>query len=346
MNKQIVQEAAEWFVEINADTPDPDLHVRFDRWLRASPEHVRAYLELVPIWEDGAHLTLPASSENSDAAIEQLVARTRDASNVSPLRSQESVQRLRDNVDHSVSRQGKPRRWRQIAALAAALAGVALIVGYQQTRHPEYVTRIGEQHSLVLPDNSMVQLDAVSNIQVRYSTSERAIQLLEGRALFQVAKNAARPFVVYSGGVRVRAVGTQFDVYRKSNRTIVTVVEGRVAVFTGAQQTDEPDATVSVGEQLVVSNGTLKKTEHPDLAGDLAWTRRQLVFDSMPLTDVAEEFNRYNTRRLIIEAAGIGDFRISGTFSSTDPSSLIRFLREQPGISVTESEQGIHVSGT
>jgi transmembrane sensor len=68
------------------------------------------------------------------------------------------------------------------------------------------------------------------------------------------------------------------------------------------------------------------------------------VFDSTPLPEVAEEFNRYNTRRLSVAPAHLEDFRVSGIFSSTDPGSLVRFLREQPGVRVEESEREIRVS--
>jgi len=59
---------------------------------------------------------------------------------------------------------------------------------------------------------------------------------------------------------------------------------------------------------------------------------------------VAEEMNRYNTRPLVIDGAGLDDFHISGVFSSTDPASLLRFLRARADISVSETGDGIHVS--
>jgi transmembrane sensor len=189
-----------------------------------------------------------------------------------------------------------------------------------------------------------------------------------------VAKNAERPFVVYSGETRVRAVGTQFDVYKKTLGTVITVIEGQVAVYSNpgtrgatADQVTRSQAEpqiragtqsaltqsalsipgsvlLAAGEQLTVAQQVVPRIEHPSLAGATAWTQRQLVFDSTQLTDVAAEFNRYNSRRLTIDAARLGDFRVSGIFSSTDPSSLIRFLREQPGITVAELDGEIQVS--
>ncbi len=78
-----------------------------------------------------------------------------------------------------------------------------------------YATGIGEQRSIVLADGSTVDLNSRSKIRIRFSSERRGVELIEGQALFKVAKDHARPFVVDSDGTRVRAVGTQFDVYRK-----------------------------------------------------------------------------------------------------------------------------------
>jgi transmembrane sensor len=174
-------------------------------------------------------------------------------------------------------------------------------------------------------------------VRVRYSKQERSVELRQGRALFEVAKNTARPFVVYSDQNSMRAVGTRFSVYRKAAGTLVTVVEGRVAVSSGPN--------LAAGEQVLVGTGATQNIEHPNLAGVTAWTQKQLAFDSTPLAEVSDEFNRYNQRRLIIDSAGIGAMKISGLFSSADPGSLLRFLRAQPGIKIAELDDGIHVSG-
>jgi transmembrane sensor len=81
-----------------------------------------------------------------------------------------------------------------------------------------------------------------------------------------------------------------------------------------------------------------------NLAAATAWTQHQLVFESATLADVAEEINRYNARQLVIDDAGLNDFHISGVFSSTDPASLVRFLRTRRDIIVNESGDVIHVN--
>jgi transmembrane sensor len=227
------------------------------------------------------------------------------------------------------------------------LLATAALATYMLTSSGVYATSLGEQRSLALSDSSTVQLNSLSKIRVRYSERERTVDLLQGQALFHVAKDPTRPFIVHIGQTLVRAVGTQFDVYRKADGTIVTVVEGRIAILNEGNPSGprHEDDFLTAGEQITVSPKIARKTLHPNLAGATSWTQRQLVFDSASFADVAEEFNRYNERKLVMDASALDNLHISGVFSSTDPASLIRFLRDRPGLRVTETPTQIRVEG-
>jgi transmembrane sensor len=161
----------------------------------------------------------------------------------------------------------------------------------------------------------------------------------------------------------VRAVGTQFDVYRKSEGTVVTVLEGRVAVTTDGlnavaspngpstpvvadflERITAPDtALLSAGEQVTLTRAVAPKPIRANVSAATAWTQHQLVLESKPLSEVAEEFNRYSARKLMVEESGRHPLRLSGVFS-TDPDFLIRYLRDRPDITVRETESEIHIS--
>jgi transmembrane sensor len=83
---------------------------------------------------------------------------------------------------------------------------------------------------------------------------------------------------------------------------------------------------------------------HADIAATTAWMEHRLIFDGSRLSDVVQEFNRYNRRQLVIEGSQLSDFHVSGVYSSSDPSSLIRFLRDQPGVKITEDHNEIRIS--
>ena len=258
---------------------------------------------------------------------------------------------------------------RRVIALAASVV-LTLLGAWIYSQRDTYATAIGEQRSIALPDGSVVEMNAMSRIRIRFDRPERRIDLLAGQALFRVAHDTTRPFVVYSDSARIRAVGTEFDVYRKSTGTIVTVVEGRVAVLADSsspeQNSDlarpsspatpelspgEPASVapqgkvfVSAGEQVTLTPQVAPTPMPANLSAATAWTQRRLIFSATPLAEAAAEFNRYNSRQLIIDARGLESFRINGVFSSTNPAALLGFLREQPGITVTETDREIRVN--
>ena len=366
-NRQIVGEASEWFVEFRVGDVDAAARERFDEWLRRSPEHIRAYIGIAR-----TYVEMPNPHATKPLDVEALIAYARSGENIVPF---DTVPQERAAM-HTRS----PRRRFLAVAASALMVALAGGVWWQSARYPLYRTDIGERRSITLADGSTVDLNARSKLRVEFSKNERRVELLDGQALFQVAKDKSRPFIVASGEAAVRAVGTQFDVYRKDSGTTVTVLEGRVAVYSTAPQpaTRSPRASVqpeaqmhaiphsgaassnppglldpsgagaiflSAGEQVTVTRAqTLPAPARADIAATTAWTQRRLIFDGSKLSDVVQEFNRYNKRQLIIEDAQLSDFHVSGVYSSTDPSSLIRFLREQPGIKITDNENEVQIA--
>ena len=106
----------------------------------------------------------------------------------------------------------------------------------------------------------------------------------------------------------------------------------------------EDSLVLSAGQQAVLNAQSSSGALEADVTAATAWTRRQFVFESTPLGDVVEEFNRHNRRRLVLNDIALADFRITGVFSSTNSDLLIRFLRARPEILVTETEREIQVS--
>jgi transmembrane sensor len=362
LNEQIYAQACEWFVDFRDRELDDAARREFDRWLRISPEHLSAYLEIAAIWSEAPRLD-PRQRWTRDKLIEEASA---GHGNVIPFVAGAV------NAPAMPATGGKLRRVRVAVAVAAALLSLGVVALFESSGDTFYDTVVGEQRSVTLPDGSTVDLNSRSRIEIRYSDDTRDIELLEGQAMFNVARDTARPFVVTSGNTRVRAVGTQFDVYKKRGGTIVTVVEGRVAVvgnlaaspapnthapngvrisesqkrkYESQREAKSAEILVNAGGQVLITDAAIQKPARPNVTGAIAWRQRQLVFDAASLAEVAEEFNRYNTRQLVIQDhPDLEAFYISGVFSSTDPASLIRFLRERSEVQVIETTSEIRVT--
>jgi transmembrane sensor len=343
LDDKTAAEAAEWFVEFRSGDDDELMRRRFSQWLTQSPEHVHAYLQTAAVWTGGASLD-PRRRFGEPELI--AMARAEDiALPWGPGHAPAPVQaQAPQGAQNSLMRRAGTRAAIGIAASLVIL--VLMSITAFLPRRATYATETGEQRSIALDDGSTVELNSRSRVHVHFTPAERSVDLLEGQALFRVAKDKKRPFVVRSGEASIRAVGTEFDVYQKRQDTVITVIEGRVAVGTAGSGVIGGDAFLGAGEQLTVvpRSNTLRAPVRANLAAATAWTQHRLVFDSASLQEVAEEMNRYNTRPLVIDGAGLDDFHISGVFSSTDPASLLRFLSARADISVKEMGDGIHVS--
>lgn len=333
-NSQILAEASEWLIEFETGEPDADTRREFDDWLRRSPEHVRAYLGLLPLWKQGA-----VAKFSRDQGPETLIAYAQTDGNVVALTGSTPA-----------GKRSFSRTSRQVAmAAAVVLTVVGGLLTWREFRAPIYATDIGEQRSVLLPDGSTLELNARSRVRIEFTEKQRGIDLLQGQALFRVAADAHRPFVVNVDTLSVRAVGTQFDVNRRATGTIVTVVEGRVSILRpsrGGGADASRGSFLSAGEQVTVSADPAdqrREARAADTAAATAWTHRSLVFDASTLSEVVEEFNRYNVRPITIVDPSLDRFPITGSFSSTDSASLLRFLEAQPGIQVTATDHEIRV---
>jgi transmembrane sensor len=338
VNAQIREEAAEWLVEFADGNVGVERRQAFSLWLKASPENVRAYLQVTATFE-----MLGGIRQHCTENIETLIERSRAEGALTNMkRFPETAHEPASMGAHTSELWSRTRGF--LAASAATLAlGVAAFALWQNWEKGLYVTGIGEQRAVSLADGSTIELDAGSRLRVHFDPRERNVDLLEGQALFHVAKDPQRRFIVRSGTTHVEAVGTQFDVSREASGTVVTVLDGRVAV--SASDRDAAPLFASAGEQVILTAQAASKPAHPDVSAATAWRERKLVFVSSPLTQVISEYNRYHEKRLVIGDPALSSFRISGVFSASDAESLIAFLRAQSNIEVRESDREILLKG-
>jgi transmembrane sensor len=234
--------------------------------------------------------------------------------------------------------------FRPIADVSAPAAATAL---HFETRH-------GEQQTHRLADNSVLHLNTDSAVTIQYGRTERRVVLTSGEADFEVAHEPDRAFRVFAGPAEVIAIGTKFDVRLGQDATVITVIEGRVAVGPSMSEghsthlnSDHPPRFVEVGadEQIIVA-----AAEWPaepvavDAQRTTAWLHKQIMFDHEPLERVASEFNRYAPKPIEITTPALGKLEISGVFATDDTGAFIAFLRSLKGVHVEETATQIRVS--
>src|SRR6185436_10113257 len=169
----------------------------------------------------------------------------------------------------------EPHRETRRAVLAgAAAASVAAAAGGWRlwTSAPEStVTEVGEVRRIALADGTALTLDTDSRVDVRLTSSWRTVDLVRGRAHFDVAADRTRPFVVRAEGRTVTALGTAFDVAHEPGGVTVLLVEGRVAVQPAEGVDRSAARLMSPGERLSLRQGQLPRLDRPDIAAAVAW---------------------------------------------------------------------------
>ena len=288
-------EAADWFARLGHRSVTTQTIRDFQDW-RDNPAHDTAYSEVEAFWEsNGACAADPEIMRMTEEAL----ARRRGFRPPAWLRG--------SRVGWSV-------------ALASIAAVVATVFTLDQMS-PTYATEPTEQRVIRLADGSRVHLNVGSKMRVQFRGDERRIVLSRGEAFFDVAHDAARPFIVDAGGADIRALGTKFDVRRDNGQVQVTLVEGVVRVNRDA---GKEAWTLAPNQQLTVVGGQATKRSLADAAPTTSWTTGRLTFRETPLAAAVAEVNRYSDRKVALDGADLSERLVSGVFDVGDTESFVK----------------------
>lgn len=207
--------------------------------------------------------------------------------------------------------------------------------------HTEQVrVAVGAQRELVLADGSQVLLDSGSRLQIERHLRSRQLELLEGQARFTVV-HADAPFIVHSQGVRVRDIGTVFDVRSDVRGVRVGVLEGAVEVGIGHGAVQP----LRAGQQLLAAAGELGEVQAVASGAMEAWRSSVLRFDGTPLRDAIVDLQRYSEVPLRLADERTGGLRLSGEFDSRQVRALLEQLPAVLPVTVVRAADGGLVIG-
>jgi transmembrane sensor len=335
-----LDEAGAWCLRLADGALEPADQTRFQAWLDADPENLRAFEDAVGVWRAVGDTSLTP----------ELLALRRDA-----LSGFETANRERWRK----RRRPPLGRWipTAVAACFVATLGGAWIVGTLLSPL-DYKTGVGERRVVVLNDGSKLSLDAATEVKVRYSDKARQLWLEAGRAKFDVAKDPSRPFTVAAADKLVRATGTEFSVELVQGQVQVVLYEGHVAVFnhtdgaapqplklaapgSRALSAVEADVVLTPGRELVAPVQVARAEVIPaDPVRSLAWEGGQLAFAGETLASAVERVNRYSDRKLKIGDPAAGAVRIDGIFTAGDTDAFVDGVTQVFPVRVRETADG------
>jgi len=322
IDRLIAQRASEW-VEI-LKTAGPEEHEAFVDWLRESRRHVAEFLSMVALDRelDGVDI---GSAVNRRALLARLSPHVSEMQRPSPAQSTVSSARRRG-------------AWRRMALTTAAtvaisVTGISLFL-LNKPASENLVARASEQRAVELADGSVVQLNAGSRVTTHLSEAARDLELVQGEALFKVARDAHRPFRVRVGTATVEALGTQFNINALPSGTVVSVLEGKVRV-TDESSPENPQTLIAGEGVLIDAAGALRRNGTVDVDTVVAWRQKRLVFQKTPLEEVIRQFNSHNVSpKLRLDRIEPGSRHYSATFDVDDPESFAVYLSREPDLAI------------
>jgi transmembrane sensor len=321
---EIDRQAAEWFGRREVGL-SPGQEQEFQRWLALDSRHAESYREFDETWDLLDDLRELKSSRPMAAA-----------------RPERKLFSLR-------------QAW--LPAVLAAAAAIAVVLVLRPQPNPDHVryavtTDTAGMKKLELPDGSVIRLNANTTVTVNLDADFRRVDLQRGEAFFTVASNPARPFVVSVAGVSVRAVGTAFNVNRRTASVEVLVTEGKVRVDDQAagrsvlpeRPADGSPPLLQAGQKAVLTfpagaSPVASVTGVPESETEraLAWQAKLLEFDMRPLREVVAEFNRYNQHQLVIADEELAGRVFGGTLRADNYEALVELLEDRFGVTAERS---------
>jgi transmembrane sensor len=308
----IDDEASIWLVRLDNGNLSDQSRKELKTWLSADKRHSVALKAMADVWDDMDEILMIIDNKDSSVKV-----------SIWPI--------LQPIV--------KP------VMLAASISFIALLlwVGMpNDVQKSSYATLIGQQMDATFDDGSIIHLNTNTHIETEFSDNKRIIKLVKGEALFEVAHDPNRPFIVYAGDRLVQAIGTKFVVHLKSEDIQVTVTDGKVKMSKVALNTtltdindltntaiQQDDVYIIKGEKVVVTQDkapTLTHIKADNMVRELSWLNGKLIFVNEALSDVIEEINRYVEIEIVLDDSTLHDIPISGRFDLKDSGALIEAI--------------------
>lgn len=309
----IDDQAMRWIARIDRAALEPRAQADLDAWLAGDSRRRGAFLRAEAAWRMLDRASVPV--DEADAAASE------------PAR---------------VS-----RRWLMAGAggLAASIALAIGLLGVSDPRPARIETARGEIRRVPLDDGSMAVVNTATKVAVALAPDARTVTLSQGEAWFQVAKDKTRPFVVSAGDVRVRAVGTAFSVRRRGGGADVQVTEGVVEAWVVGEEAQAVRIARGARAFIDVAAGPAIPSQAAlEIDRSLAWRTGQIILAGDTLGEAAIEFNRYNSRKIVIDDPQLAAEKLVGRFRTNEPEAFVRAAVATLGMHADNAADAITLS--
>ena len=342
ISDQVAEEAGQWDARVRSPDCASADRTRFAEWRDASPEHREAFERLQTVLT-----TLRRNLVRAEVrAIRDESLRAEKSSSPSK-RTFAAAAAIATLTVATALWTTLPDRF-QRAPLRESLAMTESLLGWQ--RSDIYETDVGQRSISTLQDGSSVELDARTRVKVVLSERARNVELVYGQALFHVAHDAKRPFIVRAADREITALGTQFDVRLDGTSVRVTLIEGKVKV---SGEPSQNAAYLMPGQQLIAripgshgkmvgnfathSSGSQRDftasdgdalVRDVDIGKVTGWRDGRIFLEDLSLAEAVAEMNRHSPVQISVADPEIASLRVNGMFRAGEPQAFVAALEQ------------------
>ena len=301
--EEALEAARAWIMRLSRSTVGETDWIDFNVWLEASDENADAYDRAINLWSEyQAFANAPRPSKSKS----------------------------------------ETKSWRRYLipgfGVAAAIL-LALPVSEAMTPPQVFKTERGETRTVWLDDGTRIDLNSASTLKVKLGWRTRKVEMADAEAIFDVAKDSSRPFVISAGDEKIRVVGTKFNVRRRDGAQSVTVERGRVEVsgldgskmvaLTPGQRLDHSEGKSGVGVRAF------------DPAVAMSWRSGRLIYRDEPLSIVAADLSRLPGHAVRAADTETAKLRFSGVISARNSDEAAKVLTMLTPVTLQETPQGL-----
>lgn len=312
----IKQTAIRWYMQMRDAAPDAPERSIFEAWLLADVRHQNAYRLVTSTMEDFT-----------------------------------STERLKNLSDALAQKQhfAKSERSRKLSKLGSGIAVLLICLGlgwFGQYQYAAWQTLPIAQHSQntaiaqisqrKLEDGSVITASANSELDITFYRHQRVVHIKRGEAIFDVAKDSERPFVVQTAQAKVTVLGTRFAVNQLSNRVRVSVDHGRVEVARadGAQT----PLLLRDGDVAEIIAKEEPRRVNRNAADAFGFAQGFIIFDQADMQEVAETLSRYRQPSVYAQLSGQASPKVNAVLKTREINDFIYSLPKSLPVSLRQTQ--------
>ncbi|WP_418319620.1 FecR family protein [Piscinibacter sakaiensis] len=323
--REIMAEAAVWVARLHGPSRSRRMELDCLAWQATSPAHSQAFEVCTDSWEMVGGITV---------------------------RDVYAAASAKQKLQHRRMRRSRLTGWWAAGLTTACLLGGGVLGVLHWLDRGVYDTEVGEQRSIVLEDGTRVSLNTSTRVRVDIQPGSRRVEVEAGEALFEVARDPTRTFVVHAAGSDVVALGTSFVVRlaggTRPDSVAVTLLSGRVSVQPAKDSPVQfeavamaPGDRVRISQTSTPKSGSAPKVDRPPVDQATAWKRSEIVFEGATLDEAVREMNRYNRSSIVLLGGpAVEGRRVSGTFKTTDMRGFAYSVAELHGLMLKQRKGG------